>query len=103
MYNDFLGRVETGYGCYRPLYSAWASYGKGRAGEEYVCDSDNGPEPLKKILRSCEYDADDIELISTLNKAVDVVHFRSDLANAFLEGGQMTAAMVSNLPKEFVV
>ena len=69
------------------LYRAWAAYGKGDAGELYICDSDNGPEPLKKVLRNCEYDADDIELISTLNKAIDIVHFRSDLALAFLEGG----------------
>ena len=85
------------------LYKAWAAYGKGDAGEPYICDSDNGPQLLKNVLRSCEYDADDIELITTLNKAIDVVHFRSDLALAFLEGGQKTAALVSNLPKEFVV
>ena len=85
------------------LYKAWAAYGKGNAGELYICDSDNGPEELKKVLKSCEYDADDIELIITLNKAIDIVHFRSDLALAFLEGGQKTAALVSNLPKDFVV
>jgi hypothetical protein len=38
-----------------------------------------------------------------LNKAVDVVHFRSDLAAAFLEGGEKTASMVSNLPRGIVV
>jgi hypothetical protein len=80
------------------LYKAWGAYAKGNAAEEYVCDSDNGPEALKKVLRDCEYDADEVELIATLNKAVDVVHFRSDLAAAFLEGGQKTAALVSNLP-----
>ena len=85
------------------IYEAWASYGRGRAGEEYVCDSDYGPEKLKKVLRDCEYDADEVELIATLNKAVDVVHFRSDLAAAFLEGGEKTASMVSNLPRGIVV
>lgn len=85
------------------IYKAWASYGRGRAGEEYVCDSDYGPEKLKKVLRDCEYDADEVELIATLNKAVDVVHFRSDLAAAFLEGGEKTASMVSNLPRGIVV
>ena len=94
------------YQDFRPaicIYKAWAAYSKGRAGEEYVCDSDYGPEKLKKVLRDCEYDADEIELIATLNKAIDVVHFRSDLAAAFLEGGKKTAAMVSNLPRGIVV
>ena len=70
------------------LYKVWGSYAKGNAGEKYVCDSDNGPAPLKKILDSVEYSADTLDLVVTLNKAVDVVHFRSDLANAFLEGGK---------------
>lgn len=69
------------------LYKAWASYAKGTAGEEYICDSDNGPAEILKILNSVEYSADDIDLIVTLNKALDVVHFRSDLAAAFIEGG----------------
>ena len=85
------------------LYKAWASYAKGVAGEKYVCDSDNGPAALKKILDNIEYAADDIDLIVALNKALDVVHFRSDLAAAFIEGGQQTCAIVSNLPDKFVV
>ena len=69
------------------LYIAWAAYARGGS-EKYVCDSDNGPEPLKEILNSVDYLANDEELIVTLNKALDVVHFRSDLASAFIEGGQ---------------
>lgn len=85
------------------LYRAWASYAKGTAGEKYVCDSDNGPGELRKVLNSVEYSADDIDLTVALNKALDVVHFRSDLAAAFIEGGMNTCAMVSNLPDKFVV
>ena len=85
------------------LYRAWAAYARGTAGEEYVCDSDNAPPDLLKILNSVEYSADDIDLIVTLNKALDVVHFRSDLAAAFIEGGQQTCALVSNLPDKFVI
>lgn len=70
------------------LYKAWGSYSRGAAGEQYVCDSDNGPAALKKILENCDYQADPVELVVTLNKLLDVVHFRSDLANAFIEGGQ---------------
>lgn len=84
------------------VYAAWASYGKGRF-EKFVCDSDNGPEALKEVLNSCSYDADDIDLITTINRAVDTVHTRSDLANAFIEGGAQTCAMVSNLPNKFVL
>ena len=69
------------------LYKVWASYAKGHSGEKYVCDSDNGPADLKKVLNSVEYSADTIDLVVTLNKALDVVHFRSDLAAAFIEGG----------------
>lgn len=92
---DYLAAVE--------LFKAWASYGKGKAGEQYVCDSDYGPEKLKKVLSEAAYDDDTIDLAVTLNKCLDVVHFRSDLAAAFIEGGQSTCAMVSNLPAKFVV
>ena len=85
------------------LYKVWASYAKGNAGEKYVCDSDNGPAALKKVLNSVEYSADTIDLIVALNKSLDVVHFRSDLAAAFIEGGQQTCALVSNLPDKFVI
>ena len=85
------------------LYKKWGSYANGRAGEKYICDSDNGPEPLKKILNATEYAADDIDLVIMLNKSLDVVHFRSDLAAAFVEGGQQTCSLVSNLPDRFVV
>lgn len=91
---DYLGPII--------LYKAWGSYAKGRM-EKYVSDSDNGPEALKKVLNSCEYGADYVDLVVMLNRALDVVHLRCDLAAAFIEGGQNTCAMVSNLPDQFVV
>ena len=94
-FEDFYAPIQ--------LYKKWASYGKGKTGEKFVCDSDNGPADLKKILDSVEYSADDIDLVVALNKALDVVHFRSDLAAAFIEGGQKTCALVSNLPDKFVI
>lgn len=42
---------------------------------------------MKKVLNSVEYSADTVDLIVALNKSLDVVHFRSDLASAFIEGG----------------
>ena len=95
MTEDYLAAIQ--------VYKKWGSYAKGNAGEKYVCDSDNGPEPVRKVLNDVEYLADDIDLIVTLNKALDVVHFRSDLAAAFIEGGQQTCALVSNLPDKFVI
>ena len=81
-------KVVEDYSVAVQLYAAWASYAKGsRTGEKYVCDSDNGPVDLKKILSSVEYSAGTLDLVVTLNKALDVVHFRSDLAAAFIEGG----------------
>ena len=102
-YNAWYKRTDENYMVAVQLYKAWGAYAKGDAAEPYVCDSDNGPWQLKKILSSVEYAADDIDLIVALNKALDVVHFRSDLAAAFIEGGQQTCAMVSNLPHKFVV
>lgn len=85
------------------VYRAWAAYAKGNAGEPYVCDSDNGPEQLKKVLDSVDYSASTVDLVVALNKSLDIVHFRSDLAAAFIEGGQQTCAIVSNLPDKFVI
>ena len=102
-FNSWYNRIEDNYFAAAQLYKAWGSYAKGNAAEPYVCDSDNGPKPLKKNLDTVEYSADDIDLIVALNKALDVVHFRSDLAAAFIEGGQHTCAMVSNLPHKFIV
>ena len=96
-------RVVEDYLAALQVYKAWAAYARGNAGEKYVCDSDNGPAQLKKVLSGVEYSADDIDLAITLNKALDIVHFRSDLAAAFIEGGQQTCALVSNLPSKFVV
>lgn len=102
-YDEWHKQTIEDYFAATQVYKAWASYAKGNAGEEHVCDSDNGPEQLKKVLNSVEYSADTIDLIVALNKALDVVHFRSDLAAAFIEGGQKTCALVSNLPDKFVI
>ena len=101
--SSWNGAILEDYYAPIQLYKVWASYAKGNAGEKYVCDSDNGPAALKKVLNSVEYSADTIELIVALNKSLDVVHFRSDLAAAFIEGGQQTCALVSNLPDKFVI
>ena len=101
--SSWNGSILEDYYAPIQLYKVWASYAKGNAGEKYVCDSDNGPAALKKVLNSVEYSADTIDLIVALNKSLDVVHFRSDLAAAFIEGGQQTCALVSNLPDKFVI
>lgn len=101
--SSWNGAILEDYYAQIQLYTVWASYAKGNAGEKYVCDSDNGPAALRKVLNSVEYSADTIDLIVALNKSLDVVHFRSDLAAAFIEGGQQTCALVSNLPDKFVI
>ena len=83
-------------------YCAWASFSGGRF-EKFVCDSDNGPTELKKILTSYSYAADDLDLVVMLNRAIDTVHARNDLAAAFVEGGARTCSLVSNLPDKFVI
>ena len=85
-YSDFKGKTVQ-YGAIAELYAAWASYSSGKYGEKYVCDSHNGPDALLKVLNSEEYSADTLDLVVMLNKALDIVHARSDLAAAFIEGG----------------
>ena len=102
-YDKWHGKDVEDYLAVTTLYRSWGAYAKGNAGEKWVCDSDNGPAQLKKVLDSVEYSADDIDLAVTLNKSLDIVHFRSDLAAAFIEGGQQTCALVSNLPDKFVI
>ena len=90
------------------IYNNWASYeknGKLRSqfGNGYICDSDTGPSILKEILNSYPYSCDDDDLVVALNKCLDVVHFRGDLASAFIEGGQQTCQIVSNMPNGVVV
>lgn len=102
-YDSWYDKDVEDYFAAIKLYEVWGSYGKGRAREQYVCDSNNGPGDLKKVLDAVEFSADDVDLLVALNKALDVVHFRSDLAAAFIEGGQRTCATVSNLPNRFVV
>lgn len=98
------GKDIKDYGAAISLYIYWAAYAKGRAGDEFTCDSDNGPAEVRKVLDGVEYASGDVDLLVALNKALDVVHFRSGLAAAaFIEGGQRTCAMVSNMPAKFVV
>ena len=101
--SSWNGSILEDYYAPIQLYKVWASYAKGNAGEKYVCDSDNGPAAIRKVLNNVEYSADTIDLVVALNKSLDVVHFRSDLAAAFIEGGQQTCALVSNLPDNFVM
>ena len=86
--SEWHGNAIEDYYAPIQLYKVWASYAKGNAGEKYVWDSDNGPADLKKVLNGVEYSADTIDLIVALNKSLDIVHFRSDLAAAFIEGGK---------------
>lgn len=84
-------------------YRKWAAYARGRMGEPWVCNSDNGPSILRKILQECPYNAGEDELVVTLNRCLDVVHARCDLASAFIEGGASTCGQVSSLPAGVVV
>ena len=78
------------------VYAAWASFGRGTH-EKNVCDSDNAPHMIKKLLNICSYNADDMTFVATINRIIDIVHCRNDLSNAFVEGGSKTCLMVSNL------
>lgn len=78
------------------VYAAWASYGKGRF-EKFVCDSDFGFIKIKQILDEYRYNISNLELVALINRIIDVVHMRNDLANAFVEGGSKTCLIISNL------
>lgn len=102
---DMTNNIVMGYSPAAQLYASWCAFsiGHNRTREKYICDSGNGPALLKKVLNDVEYAVDTIDLVVTLNKCLDVVHFRNDLALAFIEGGAQTCALVSNLPDKFVI
>lgn len=57
--------------------------------------SDYGLEPLEKII--CEYDETSTpeETIVIINKALDITHWRGDLALIFITGGSKTLSQIS--------
>lgn len=58
--------------------------------------SDYGRDPIFKILLSLKNDASKGEKLVAINRCLDVVHCRGDLASAFIEGGRKTCYQISN-------
>lgn len=58
--------------------------------------SDFGLQPLFKIGGEMTENSNANELIVLINKALDVTHQRSDLAELFIEGGSATLDQISN-------
>lgn len=58
--------------------------------------SDYGREPIFKILSSLKNDSSKGEKLIAINRCLDVVHCRGDLASAFIEGGRKTCSEISN-------
>lgn len=57
--------------------------------------SDYGIRPVSKILDSLPDEPDASEMIVALNRCLDVVHQRGDLASAFIEGGSGSLSSIS--------
>lgn len=58
--------------------------------------SDYGLDPLLKLAEELVNQTDPKDIIVTINKILDVVHQRSDLAELFIEGGSKTLTNISN-------
>ena len=58
--------------------------------------SDYGIRPILKILSSLPDEPTPSESIVALNRCLDVVHQRGDLASAFIKGGSNSLAQISN-------
>ena len=59
--------------------------------------SDYGIKPIRNILAKLEVSAPVSEKIVAINKVLDVIHQRGDLASAFIEGGRKSCLDISNL------
>ena len=62
--------------------------------------SDYGLKPLFKLLKELEENNAPEEKIVTINKILDVIHQRGDLASAFIEGGSSALYSISNESKK---
>ncbi len=58
--------------------------------------SDYGIEPLYKLGKQLAEENNPTDIIVTINKILDVVHPRSDLAELFIEGGSETLTAISS-------
>lgn len=62
--------------------------------------SDYGLKPLFKLIKELEENTTPEQQIVTINKVLDVIHQRGDLASAFIEGGSKTLYGISNESKK---
>lgn len=62
--------------------------------------SDYGLKPLFKLIKELEENTTPEQQIVTINKVLDVIHQRGDLASAFIEGGKSTLYSISNESKK---
>lgn len=82
--NDYLDQVYH-MDDYLPLFSN---------GQWVV--SDFGIGPLVKLAYELDEQNDPNEIVVTINRMLDVVHPRSDLAELFIEGGSKSLTYISN-------
>jgi len=82
---------------------------KGRFFDYYMDDpehkmggfiSDYGLEPLLKLLGELLRATDDREVVTLIDRMLNIVHQRSDIANWFVEGGSRALAQLSGSPTE---
>jgi len=82
VYSDFLERIG---------YYDWAQLPDGSD-----AISDYGIEPLERILEELTPSSTPEEKLLIINRCLDVVHWRGDLASLFIEGGKSTCSKISN-------
>lgn len=75
-------------------YNIYAYTPKFSNGHELI--SDYGLKPLHKLCNVLLKQNDPNEIIVTINKILDISHYRSDLSELFIEGGGGSLDMISN-------
>ena len=68
----------------------WAVYPDGK-----LAYSDQGLEPLENILAEEQPNMTAEDILLLINRCLNVVHPRNDLASAFIEGGSQTCSEIS--------
>ena len=61
--------------------------------------SDYGIEPISKILNELSPNSTPEDKLIIINRCLDVVHCRGDLASAFIEGGRRTCSAISGIKR----
>ena len=81
--------------------TSFAKSSKSKDGYHYECKASSKQWlHYAKLIKELEENTTPEQQIVTINKVLDVIHQRGDLASAFIEGGKSTLYSISNESKK---